>query len=287
MIKSDGMTKMQYALTAALLLSMFGMVGASTLTSASVVVGSLSGGMHVLNVTGITTSNGTSLPADSYAFRLTSSSVSITSLDSYFANKVGSSGNMYDQLSSEASGSLPFFYLVSDGIGGYGLEDGFLSSTAGGGTNSRLQINDDYPPGTYVYSGSIAGSSVSVTMSVSQPFAVSASVSTTSTTTTVTTTIPATGNGGGTVTSSSGGLPCASCSGTTTPYFDVYTNSVWIYYTNQTSVNTGIGIDNWAGMASWQEESPSSVLPAASNVTIANVTSAEPMIAVNVTANIV
>lgn len=276
------MNKLGYALTAAMLLLLFGMVGASTLASASVSVGSLiaSTNMHVLNVTGVTTSDGTPLAAGSYGFYLNATPSQQSGLVSYFNAKGWPSG-YYPIINAEIAGTVPFFYLNSNGAGEYGLEDGFQYALSSGALNAMLQIDDDYPAGAYGYIGNVASSSVSVSLAVSQPFSISTSVSVPTTTIPPTNvTISATGsNTSGIVIGSDGGIPCASCAQAegqvTVPYYDVYTNSVWVLFTNQTQKNTGIGIDSWKGLESWLKAVmgiPSLSLPMITANTTANMT---------------
>ena len=110
-------------------------------------------GMHIL-----TLANPVATPAlanGNYAFKLVASTSQQAALTAYFAAK-GWPTNYITQISSEIAGTTPFFFLNAAG-GVYTLGDGFTYGL-GGGYSAPLRIDDDYPAGTYVYTGTLTGS---------------------------------------------------------------------------------------------------------------------------------
>lgn len=118
---------------------------------------------HTLNVSEVQTTNGF-LPAESDAFVLVQSTADLTG---YFAGKTGWDPSMLAQIDAEISRSAPFFFFVSDGKGGYSLADGFTYGISSGKINNApVVIDDNYPAGTYTFSGNVNGSPVTVTLTV-------------------------------------------------------------------------------------------------------------------------
>ena len=67
---------------------------------------------------------------------------------------------MLTKIDSEIAGIAPFFYFVSDGAGNYSLADGFQ------GIGHSLVIDDNYPAGTYQFTGNVNGKLVTVNLTV-------------------------------------------------------------------------------------------------------------------------
>ncbi len=127
---------------------------------------------HTLDVSSVSVSNGP-LPAGSWAFNLQSSSIGTAALEAYFTAK-GWPQNYLTQIDSEIAGTSPFFYFTSDGNGVYSLTDGFHSALKLG--TAPLMIDDDYPVGTYIYTGVINGQEETVTLTVASPTLETASI---------------------------------------------------------------------------------------------------------------
>jgi hypothetical protein len=123
---------------------------------------------HTLNVSGVVTANG-NLSAESDGFKLQADSTQQTALTAYFTAK-GWPSNYNTQIASEIAGTAPFFNFVSDGAGNYSLADGFTYGVSGGTVkNAPLVIDDNYPAGTYTFTGTIGGVSKTVTLTVTKP----------------------------------------------------------------------------------------------------------------------
>lgn len=126
-------------------------------------------GMHVLGLAGtVSTPN---LIIGSYAFYLTPSVPQTASLEAYFGAKSGWSSGWESQINSEITGSAPFFFLKYDGTN-YSLVDNF-KLTENLMSPYPLTIDDDYPVGTYVYTGILTGTNggflpVTVTLTVTR-----------------------------------------------------------------------------------------------------------------------
>ena len=113
-----------------------------------------------------------SLADNSYAFILTTPSNS-AALFSYFAAKSSSGWTpaMETQIDNEINGASPFFYLNA-ASGSYTLVDNFkqtLASALGLSAPYNLTVDDDYPVGTYVYTGTLAaknGATLPVTVTL-------------------------------------------------------------------------------------------------------------------------
>ena len=117
---------------------------------------------HTLNVQGVNiTPSGANLPAQEYGFTLTSSSAN---LRAYFAGKKWADPTWLPQITSEIIGTAPFFYFASNGSGHYSLVDGFKKALFG--ADLSLVIDDDYPVGTYTFTGDVNGNTVTVNLTV-------------------------------------------------------------------------------------------------------------------------
>jgi hypothetical protein len=119
----------------------------STLPTANV-----QGTMHTLNVADVVVSDGP-LPLAEYGFYLQADAAQKEALAAYFANKNWTDPAWNAQIGSEIEGTSPYFYLVSDGSGNYGLIDGLQKAL--GNSSAPLLIDDDYPLGTYTYNGTV------------------------------------------------------------------------------------------------------------------------------------
>jgi hypothetical protein len=75
---------------------------------------------------------------------------------------------MQTQIGNEIIGTSPFFYLTSDGAGNYALIDGFQYALGLG--SKSLVIDDNYPAGTYTYTGTVSGQTVTVILNVTKPY---------------------------------------------------------------------------------------------------------------------
>jgi len=89
------------------------------------------------------------LAAGSYPFYLKAGTGQRAALRAYFDAKVGWPDAYHAQINAEIAGMAPFFYLKSDGAGGYGIFDGFMFGLGAG--EATLRVDNDYPTGTYLY----------------------------------------------------------------------------------------------------------------------------------------
>ncbi|MGD0977150.1 MAG: InlB B-repeat-containing protein [Minisyncoccia bacterium] len=129
------------------------------------------GTMHTLGLTGTTATP--ALADGNYDFKLVATSDVQAALTSYFGAKAGwtSDMQMQTQINSEIAGSSPFFKLNA-ASGAYSLVDNFKQTL--GLPDTSLTIDDDYPTGTYVYTGTLTGTNsatlpVTVTLVVEGP----------------------------------------------------------------------------------------------------------------------
>ena len=146
--------------------------------------GTLSSGFTIINngVAGTThtltlasPSANTPVTTGSYAFTLAASSTEQTTLTTYFANKAGWTADMETQIVKEINGTSPFFYLKYDGTN-FSLVDAFKQYLGSSYTPYQLTVDDDYPVGTYAYTGTInavngTSQTVTVTLIVTEPTA--------------------------------------------------------------------------------------------------------------------
>jgi hypothetical protein len=129
---------------------------------------------HTLNVNA-SVDNGPLSP-EFDGFVLTADAAQQATLTAYFAAK-GWPGSYITQINSEISGSAPFFYFVSDGNGTYNLADGFTYGLSGETVNNApLVIDDNYPAGTYTFTGTINGQFETVSLTVTKPSLTSATI---------------------------------------------------------------------------------------------------------------
>ncbi len=151
-----------------------------TLTSSNItadgnVIGNLADGavlttrngssFHPLDVANVITADG-DLPAQNYAFNLQADEAQKTELKNYFAAKDGWNSDMINQINAEIEGTAPFFYLKSAGAAGYSLIDGFKKAMGLG--DNPLVIDDNYPTGTYIYTGEISGQTKTISLTVNR-----------------------------------------------------------------------------------------------------------------------
>ncbi len=95
-----------------------------------------------------------------YPFYLQSNPVENAKLIAYFEAKWKGSADPTEQaylaqITEEINGEEPFFYLKAES-GAYTLVDGFVYGLSGY-EGQTLRINNDYPAGNYLYSGTLVG----------------------------------------------------------------------------------------------------------------------------------
>jgi len=128
-------------------------------------------GMHVLEL--VTTSADPELEDGNYSFYLKANKKQRNTLTSYFDAKTGDWDTQawLEQIGKEIDGSEPYFYLKADG-GTYSLVDNFKRTVLGyDDLTAVLTIDDDYPEGSYSYTGTLIGNNgvtlkVTVTLNV-------------------------------------------------------------------------------------------------------------------------
>jgi len=113
--------------------------------------GGVAGTMHTIGL--IDTVATPALADGAYGFTLQADAGQQTTLTNYFAAK-GWSSEYITQIGLEINGTSPFFYLNAAG-GIYTLVDGFKQAL--GISPATLTIDDDYPVGTYIYTGTLTG----------------------------------------------------------------------------------------------------------------------------------
>jgi hypothetical protein len=120
---------------------------------------------HTLSVEDVQTDTSSSLLEGEYAFNLSNVSGENTKegLIEYFTNKNWPEYYL-TQITKEIGGEAPFFFLKSDGNNTYTLVDGFQKAL--GEDGQPLVIDDNYPSGTYTYTGEIANKSITVSLTV-------------------------------------------------------------------------------------------------------------------------
>ena len=121
------------------------------LSGATLFIHNVPGTYHMLDVAKVVVGDGPLPPAE-YGFMLKASDEQMAALMKYFAAKEWPS-KYIEAINSEIKGESPFFYLVSDGSGNYGIIDGFQAALGNG--RQLLAIDDDYPLGTYTYVGTV------------------------------------------------------------------------------------------------------------------------------------
>jgi hypothetical protein len=117
---------------------------------------------HTLGLTDIKTN--LSLADGDYPFSLQATPDQIIILKAYFAAK-GWPDAYLTQIGLEINGASPFFYL-SVTSGSFTLVDGFMYAI--GGVSVPLTIDNDYPAGSYVYTGTLGTLPVTVTLKVTR-----------------------------------------------------------------------------------------------------------------------
>ncbi len=144
------------------------------ITSDTIKIGDLNGAnlhitgtqnFHTLDVANVSVNN-PPLADGRYAFYLQANAAQQTALINYFTNTIGLTGIMLTQITSEINGASPFFYLKAAG-GVYSLVDGFQYALTS--TDQPLVINDNYPLGSYTYSGMVNAQAIVVTLNVVNP----------------------------------------------------------------------------------------------------------------------
>jgi len=130
----------------------------------TITTGGVAGTMHVL-----TLDSPSAIPPlkdGNYAFKLTPTSGQVITLENYFAAKSGWNSGMETQIDSEITGSTTFFSLNASS-GTYTLVDAFKQYLGTSYAPYPLTIDDDYPAGTYSYTGTLTavnGSTLLVTV---------------------------------------------------------------------------------------------------------------------------
>lgn len=146
--------------------------------------GSLSSGFTIINngvaetthtLTLASPSANTPVTTGSYAFTLAAPSAQKTVLTAYFNAKAGWTSDMETQIDKEINGTSPFFYLKYDGTN-FSLVDAFKQYLGATYAPYPLTVDDDYPVGTYSYTGTInavdgTSQTVTVTLIVTEPTA--------------------------------------------------------------------------------------------------------------------
>jgi hypothetical protein len=125
----------------------------------AITTGRVAGVTHVLSL-----SNPAATPlltSGNYAFVAQVNSAQQAALVSYFNSKTGWTAAMKTQIDSEITGNSPFFYLNAVG-GTYALVDNFKEWLGSSYAPYPLTLDDDYPLGTYSYSGMLVGSNGAV-----------------------------------------------------------------------------------------------------------------------------
>ena len=157
----------------------------ATITADSNGIGSVSGGtgnatldtngdsavQHTLSVTGVSYAN---IANGNYGFYLqTSPNNNTASLTAYFAAAMAGNSTYIADIGNEINGSLPFFYLSIEGTS-VNVYDGF--ETQLGNPTAPLVIGDNYPVGTYTYTGTLTGANfasnlpITINLTVSDQF---------------------------------------------------------------------------------------------------------------------
>ena len=136
----------------------------ATITSDSVAIGTISGGATLpitglssvaTHVVGLQLPNASNLADGDYAFTLVTAPDK-TVLKAYFAAKSGWTDAMKTQINSEIDGTSTFFTLgVHSGV--YTLVDAFKTFLGSTYSPYPVTVDDDYPVGTYTYSGTLSG----------------------------------------------------------------------------------------------------------------------------------
>lgn len=151
-----------------------------TITSDSLSIGTVATGA-TLNIGGIVTTEHTlgiasasvaNIQPGSYGFTLQKSpNDNTTALLNYFGN-MGGNSTYQTAIDAEINGTKPFFFLNISGST-VNVYDGFQDQL--GNHTAPLVINDNYPVGTYTYTGTLAGANgatslpVTVTLTVYEP----------------------------------------------------------------------------------------------------------------------
>ena len=150
-----------------------------TVTADSNPIGTVASGA-TLNIGGIVTTTHTlgivsasvsNITPSTYGFKLQASQAQQTTLLTYFGTMGGNTTYVTD-ITNEINGTLPFFFLNISGSN-VNVYDGFQAQL--GNATAPLVINDNYPTGTYIYTGILVGANgaanlpVTVTLTVAEP----------------------------------------------------------------------------------------------------------------------
>jgi hypothetical protein len=131
-------------------------------------IGGVSTTEHTLGITSASVAN---IAPSPYGFKLQANSTQQAALLAYFGTMGGNSTYVTD-ITNEINGSVPFFFLNISGTT-VNVYDGFQTQL--GNATAPLVINDNYPVGTYTYTGTLTGANsaanlpVTVTLSVVEP----------------------------------------------------------------------------------------------------------------------
>lgn len=116
--------------------------------------GGVAGVIHQLYTDNVRANPG--LAGGQYPFYLQASPDQQAALTAYFTAK-GLPQAVLDQSALEIAGTAPYFVLVYPLGPGYWLEDGFHNALPIEPPMYAVQIEDDYPTGTYTYTGTLIG----------------------------------------------------------------------------------------------------------------------------------
>ena len=137
-------------------------------TGATLNIGGVSTVTHTLGIASTSVSN---IVPGTYGFKLQADTTQRDALVAYFGTMGGNATYVTD-IGNEINGSLPFFFLNISGTT-VNIYDGFQDQL--GNHTAPLVINDNYPVGTYTYTGSLTGANgasnlpVTVTLTVAEP----------------------------------------------------------------------------------------------------------------------
>ena len=137
-------------------------------TGATLDIGGVSTVTHTLGIASASVSN---IVPGTYGFKLQADTTQRAALVAYFGT-MGGNATYVTYIGNEINGSLPFFFLNISGTT-VNVYDGFQYQL--GSLTAPLVINDNYPVGTYTYTGTLTGANgasplpVTVTLIVAEP----------------------------------------------------------------------------------------------------------------------
>lgn len=137
-------------------------------TGATLNIGGIVTTTHTLGIVSASVSN---ITPSTYGFKLQASPAQQAILLAYFGT-MGGNATYVTYITNEINGTLPFFFLNISGSN-VNIYDGFQAQL--GNATAPLVINDNYPTGTYTYTGTLTGANgaanlpVTVTLTVAEP----------------------------------------------------------------------------------------------------------------------